>query len=178
MNGPSLEVHQPLRSSTASTIAGGRTASPESYTRRSTRRRRGPAPSETIDLTSTQAPQNLTGPPAAKRARTNAFQTPHRSSATPLVSTTSSDQKPAPRFLGDPIEEIDLTEAGSNNKLLAKAREDLLKMQKVDGPEKPKLADFKCVICLDDPTDLAATPCGKYKLLEPLLQKAGTDGAI
>jgi len=161
MNGHSLEVHRPLRASTASTV-GGRTASPETYTRRSARRRRGPAPSDTIDLTSTQASQIPTGPPAAKRARTNASQTSNQSSsATP---TAISDQKPAPWLLEDGIEEIDLTEADSDDKLLAKAHEDLLKMQKADGPEKPKLADFKCVICLDDPTDLAATPCGEYKL--------------
>ncbi|KAF8438226.1 hypothetical protein BGX38DRAFT_1273719 [Terfezia claveryi] len=162
MNGHSLEVHRPLRASTASTVAGGRTASPESYTRRSTRRRRGPAPSATIDLTSTQASQNPTGLPVAKRARTNASQTSHQSSSdTPLAPTATSDQKPTPWLLEDGIEEIDLTEADSDDKLLlAKAQEDLLKMQKADGPEKPKLADFKCVICLDDPTNLAATPCG------------------
>ncbi|KAF8425130.1 hypothetical protein EV426DRAFT_60064 [Tirmania nivea] len=161
MNGHSLEVHRPLRASTVSTVTGGRTASPESYTRRSTRRRRGPAPSDAIDLTSTQAPQNSTGPPAAKRARTNLSQTSHQSSsATPLAPIAPSDQKPAPWLLEHGIEEIDLTEADSDDKLLAKAQEDLLRMQKADGPEKPKLADFKCVICLDDPTDLAATPCG------------------
>ena len=165
MNGHSLEIHRPLRASTASTVAGGRTASPESYTRRSTRQRRGPALSNTIDLTSTQAPQNPTGPPVAKRARTNASQTSHQSPpTTPLVPAASSDQKPAQWLLDDRIQEIDLTEADSDNRLLAKAQEDLLKMHKADGPEKPKLADFKCVICLDDPTDLAATPCGEYKL--------------
>lgn len=162
MSGHSLEAHRPLRASTASTVAGGRTASPESYTRRSTRRRRGPAPPDITDLTSTQASQNPTGPPAAKRARTNASQTSNQSSsATPLAPTASSDQKPTLWPLEDGIEEIDLTEADSDDKLLAKAQEDLLKMQKADGPEKPKLADFKCVICLDDPTDLAATPCGE-----------------
>lgn len=49
---------------------------------------------------------------------------------------------------------------GDEEVLLAKNQEDLLKMQNADH-EKPKLADFKCVICLDDPTDLAATPCGE-----------------
>jgi len=63
-------------------------------------------------------------------------------------------------WLDDNVEEVDLTEPDPEDRLLAIAQEDLLKLQRPEGQEKPKLADFKCVICLDDPTDLAATPCG------------------
>ena len=60
------------------------------------------------------------------------------------------------------VEEVDLTEPNVDDRLLAREQEELLKLQRPDGQEKPKLADFKCVICLDDPTDLAATPCGEF----------------
>lgn len=60
------------------------------------------------------------------------------------------------------LEEVDLTEPNADDRLLAREQEELLKLQRPDGQEKPKLADFKCVICLDDPTDLAGTPCGEF----------------
>lgn len=163
MDRHSPEFRRRTRASTASTTAGARTVSPEAYARRTPRRRRGPALSEAIDLTLTQPTPNPRAARPAKRARITTSHVSHESIlATPLVPDPV-DEKIQPWFLNDSIEEIDLTEADADDKLLAQAQEDALKLQKADGQEKPKLAEFKCVICLDDPTDLASTPCGKQK---------------
>lgn len=70
----------------------------------------------------------------------------------------------SPPGLPEQLEEINLAqdddELGEDGKLLQKKQQELIASQKTNQ-EKPKLADFKCVICLDDPTDLASTRCGK-----------------
>ena len=45
----------------------------------------------------------------------------------------------------------------------AKAQADLLRDQNVAEANKPvKLAEFQCIICMDNPTDLTVTHCGMY----------------
>ncbi|KAF8465242.1 hypothetical protein BDZ91DRAFT_849318 [Kalaharituber pfeilii] len=151
------------RASTASTAPGGRTASPEGNTRRSTRRKRGVAAgSETIDLTSFSiAPSVVSAAPPhpqtpVKKIRVS-NQPSQNSSSTSLGSQTTASPK-SQWGNDDKIDEINLVDVDDEG-LLAKKQKDLLNMQRSDQ-EKPKLSDFKCVICLDDPTDLAATPCG------------------
>ncbi|RPA80772.1 hypothetical protein BJ508DRAFT_376940 [Ascobolus immersus RN42] len=41
-----------------------------------------------------------------------------------------------------------------------KARQEELTRLHKEASERTKLADFKCAVCLDDPTDLSTTPCG------------------
>ncbi|KAI5811074.1 hypothetical protein DFH27DRAFT_531335 [Peziza echinospora] len=173
--------HRRTRSSTTSTVA--RTVSPEvaTTTRRSTRRRGMPPPQENaVDLTSAQAVASEPPEPPRKRVRTGiprSVDIPQTSNEEPQPST-SNTQDLAAIALSDgegdeqkeKIEEInliDVDDADELNELLAKNQKDALNLQN-NNEGKPKLAGFKCVICLDDPTDLSATPCGKFALVLPL----------
>lgn len=60
----------------------------------------------------------------------------------------------------------------------AKQQEDLIKQQNQEKADKPvKLTDFQCIICLDSPTDLTVTHCGKFTIftrrVHDLLTNAG-----
>ncbi|RPA92722.1 hypothetical protein L873DRAFT_1830996 [Choiromyces venosus 120613-1] len=60
------------------------------------------------------------------------------------------------------IEKVDLSHEEDDEFSMKRDREELMKAQGGGGNEKRKrLAGFSCVICMEDePTDLAATPCG------------------
>jgi len=60
------------------------------------------------------------------------------------------------------IEKVDLSHEEDDEFSMKRNREELLKAQGGCGNGKRKgLAGFSCVICMEDePTDLAATPCG------------------
>lgn len=46
-----------------------------------------------------------------------------------------------------------------------KEREDLVKAQNQAEANKPvRMADFQCIICMDNPTDLTITHCGMFLL--------------
>ncbi len=72
------------------------------------------------------------------------------------------------------VEEVDLVEIDNDRKLeefRMKQQAELIKQQNRGKADKPqKLADFQCIICLDSPTDLTVTHCGKFSnLLQDLL---------
>lgn len=65
----------------------------------------------------------------------------------------------------NPVEEVDLV--NNTNQLqsaLQKQRVEQVKAQ--EGPsDKPlRLSTLTCVICMDTPTDITATSCGKFSL--------------
>lgn len=69
----------------------------------------------------------------------------------------------------DKVEELDLIDAEddiSYAEVMRKRQEDLIKQQRQAELDKPiKLATTQCVICLDQPDDLAITHCGKFLFL-------------
>lgn len=71
----------------------------------------------------------------------------------------------------DKVEELDLIDAEDDTsyaEVMRKRQEDLIKQQRQAELDKPlKLATTQCVICLDQPEELAITHCGK--LLFPIL---------
>ncbi|CAZ83817.1 unnamed protein product [Tuber melanosporum] len=60
------------------------------------------------------------------------------------------------------VEKVDLSLEADDEFSMKRNREELLKVQGGgDDGKRKKLAGFSCVICMEDePTDLAATPCG------------------
>lgn len=179
----SPEVNRPItRASRASTAASTRqTSTPEPSTSTSTRqhaprrqekstrttRRMLPRESPVVDLTAAQ--ESATG--------SSSFNTKFKSTPGPLSTITaerpSKRQRTSVPPQGKPAviknqntngtEEIDLTDADDDvslSNLLRKNQEELLRAQN-PTPEKRKLGNFDCVICLDRPKDLVATPCGK-----------------
>jgi hypothetical protein len=69
-------------------------------------------------------------------------------------------------------EMVDLVDVDDDEKyedFKAKQQAELIKQQQLDEATKPaKLADFQCIICMDNPTDLTVTHCG-MSLLNPVL---------
>jgi hypothetical protein len=62
------------------------------------------------------------------------------------------------------IDVLDLTDEKTDiNQILKKQREEAVKAQQ-EREEKPTFNSFNCVICMDTPTDLTATKCGKCPL--------------
>lgn len=66
----------------------------------------------------------------------------------------------------DKVEELDLIDAEDDTsyaEVMRKRQEDLIKQQRQAELDKPlKLATTQCVICLDQPEELAITHCGKF----------------
>jgi hypothetical protein len=60
------------------------------------------------------------------------------------------------------VEEVDLTQDSSVQKVLQKQREDAVKAQARPDETFTTFNSFNCVICMDNPTDLTATACGTY----------------
>jgi hypothetical protein len=77
----------------------------------------------------------------------------------PRVSSGTSSPRPD-------IEELDLVDIDDDESYRAyrnKLQADSIKQQHQDEANKAvKLASFKCIICLDFPTDLTVTHCGMY----------------
>lgn len=69
-----------------------------------------------------------------------------------MISLTDTEESSS----DDDEEEVDAAE-----KL---RQEEFLKSQR-ESSARTKLSDFKCAVCLDDPTDLVTTPCGKFTIL-------------
>lgn len=92
--------------------------------------------------------------PSVKRLRRPGERTRARR-AEPLVTTGGTNTPSA-------IEAIDLTEEATPLKeALQKQREDQIKAQREDAGKPLMLTKMTCVICMDTPTDLTATKCGK-----------------
>lgn len=78
--------------------------------------------------------------------------------------------KPASKAASKPeVEEaevVDLVDLDDDTKyedFANKRQEELIKQQNKDESSRPvKLAEFQCIVCMDNPTDLTVTHCGKY----------------
>jgi len=84
--------------------------------------------------------------------------------------TTSSRSTPSSRkqSLGD-VEVVDLEgvdSAREYEEFKAKQQAEAIRQQNEEEANKPvKLAEFQCIICMDNPTDLTVTHCGMFSLL-------------
>lgn len=63
------------------------------------------------------------------------------------------------------VEEVDLRDVEDDEDYASfskRTKEEAVKQKQVDEANKPvKLSEFQCIICLDNPTDLTVTWCGK-----------------
>jgi len=107
--------------------------------------------------------------PDRKRKRETATEPRASKAARPSSSRSAS----AKREDLDKVELVDLSAvegdrqyedfAAKEEALKAQAQADLIKAQNQAEANKPiKLAEFQCIICMDNPTDLTVTHCGKY----------------
>jgi hypothetical protein len=126
-------------------------------------------PSSIVDLTES-SPLNM---PATSRKRKSDGQegqttTKRRRGQTPLGSEEYVENG-AVRSGNPKVEEVDLVDIDNDRKLeefRVKQQAELIKQQNREKADKPqKLTDFQCIICLDSPTDLTVTHCGKSSSL-------------
>jgi hypothetical protein len=65
------------------------------------------------------------------------------------------------------LDEVDLTDEKTTvQQVLQKQREDAVKSQAKQEEKPTTFNTFSCVICMDQPTDLTATACGEFWLLD------------
>jgi hypothetical protein len=121
--------------------------------------------SSIVDLT--ESPPNDMAPSSRKRKPTSeGNQTPlkRRRGATPIGFDEGSNSQSLGSG-GAGVEELDMVEIDSDRKLeefRKKQQAELISQQNREKADKPvKLTDFQCIICLDSPTDLTVTHCGK-----------------
>jgi len=64
------------------------------------------------------------------------------------------------------VDLVDIDDDEKYQDFKAKQQAELVKQQQLDEATKPaKLAEFQCIICMDDPTDLTVTHCGTCFLI-------------
>lgn len=62
----------------------------------------------------------------------------------------------------DAIDLIDVDDLSQYEEMKKKEQAELLKQQQQDEANRPvKLAEFQCIICMDNPTNLTVTHCGE-----------------
>lgn len=80
--------------------------------------------------------------------------------------TRRSTRTPAPRSSQDNVEVVDLEKVEGKEEyedFQAKQQAEAIRKQNLDESNRPvKLAEFQCIICMDNPTDLTVTHCGMY----------------
>ncbi|EWC48160.1 hypothetical protein DRE_02264 [Drechslerella stenobrocha 248] len=74
------------------------------------------------------------------------------------ASTDAAEQ--ASKKLKVEAEVVDMVDIGDDDDIQKIVQQQMLKAQREEGAARRKIADFKCVICLDDPINLSTTPCG------------------
>ncbi|RDW88669.1 hypothetical protein BP6252_00701 [Coleophoma cylindrospora] len=104
--------------------------------------------SPVVDLTS--SPDMA---PSKKRKRT--------SEATPKRKSSTPQQARKDVAAADAIDLVDVEDISQYEEMKKKEQAELLKQQQQDEANRPvKLAEFQCIICMDNPTDLTVTHCG------------------
>jgi hypothetical protein len=126
--------------------------------------------SSVVDLTESSPIQHKREmAPSRKRKRETAVEARASKAARPSSSRSAS----AKHEDLDKVELVDLSAvegdkqyedfAAKEKALKAQAQADLIKAQNQAEADRPvKLAEFQCIICMDNPTDLTVTHCGTY----------------
>jgi hypothetical protein len=130
------------------------------------------APGDIIDLTETSPVLHSHAMPATTRAGGGSSSKRRRASTDTPVSERPTKlarpgtQTPSKKSSQDAAEVIDLVDINDETEYAefkAKQQAELIKQQQQEEATRPvKLAEFQCIICMDNPTDLTVTHCGKF----------------
>jgi hypothetical protein len=127
--------------------------------------------SSVVDLTESSPVQNRIEMPSAGKKRKREISGEERVSKVTRQGNSQSDTvKPED---SSKVELVDLSAVETDEQykdfnakeeaLRAKEQADLIKQQnQAEGNKPVKLAEFQCIICMDNPTDLTVTHCGKH----------------
>lgn len=138
--------------------------SPEPDDMRSTRH------SSIVDLTTSPVAQHTMAPSTRKRkATTPAEGRPGKAGKLHTPKRFRPGSRGAKKELSEEVPVVDLSEVDTLEEVEAlkqKEQAEMVKKQNLQNQEdatKPaKLSEFQCIICMDNPTDLSVTFCGKY----------------
>jgi hypothetical protein len=117
-----------------------------------------------VDLTSSPTQSR---PTKRKRSAPHADEGQNRLRKVARTTASPSRNRPSvpPKEEAD-VEVVDLADVENDEQyqdLQAKRAAELSKKQALDEATRPvKLAQFNCIICMDQPTDLTVTHCGMY----------------
>jgi len=127
--------------------------------------------SSVVDLTG--SPQAEMPPTTRERKRkerssgSNSQERPTKLAKLPHKQSNSSKPKEEDAEL---IDLVDIEDGMQYKDFQAKQQAEAIKQQNLDEATRPvKLAEFQCIICMDNPTDLTVTHCGKSSYCNPLL---------
>lgn len=106
---------------------------------------------------SSRQTQTTPQPTATSRKRGRIHSTSEGEDVDKHQSPKPPSKKPSMDVKAGIIDMIDVEDDDDVQKIV---QQQMLKAQLEEGNARRKIADFNCVICLDEPTDLSTTPCG------------------
>ena len=84
---------------------------------------------------------------------------------TPVKSSQSTPSRKQKIEQADVVDLVGIEDEEQYADFKAKQQAEAIKQQQQDEANKPvKLAEFQCIICMDNPTDLTVTHCGMFIL--------------
>jgi len=119
--------------------------------------------SAVVDLTEPSPQYDM--PPNKKRKATAPSEGRAAKAARGTAKIRSSRASPAKAKIeeADVVDLVDIEDDLQYEDFKKKQQAELIKQQQQDEANKPvKLAEFQCIICMDNPTDLTVTHCGMY----------------
>jgi hypothetical protein len=122
--------------------------------------------SSVVDLTESSPTVNNTNdmPPSRKRkADTPGDERPNKSSRGGAASGNlgGSPTRQAKVETPDLVDLVDIDDDSKYEDFMLKRQAELVKKQQQEEATRPvRLAEFQCIICMDNPTDLTVTHCG------------------
>ncbi|EPE35604.1 RING/U-box [Glarea lozoyensis ATCC 20868] len=124
-----------------------------------------------VDLTNSPTQSRLT---KRKRSAPHADEGHNRHKVARTAASPSRNRPSVPPKEEEEVEVVDLADVENEQQyqdLRAKKAAELSKKQALDEATRPvKLAQFNCIICMDQPTDLTVTHCGHMFCSECLHQ--------
>lgn len=122
--------------------------------------------SSVVDLTESSPPPGNMAPTRKRKADTpgqgRSVRARHETPAKSSRSTPSRKQKVEQ---SEVVDLVDIEDGDQYEDFKAKQQAEAIKQQQQEEANKPvKLAEFQCIICMDNPTDLTVTHCGIFTL--------------
>lgn len=129
-----------------------------------------------VDLTEISPPPGM---PPAKKRKIHTSGEGRSVRPRPQTPARGSKDTPAGQSNIDAIDVVDLIDIEDDDQyqdFKAKQQAQAIKQQQQDDANKPiKLAEFQCIICMDNPTDLTVTHCGMFTFPISLVEGFVTD---
>ena len=120
--------------------------------------------SSVVDLTETSPSPDIMAPTARKRKPDVSAEgrSVRQRVLTPARSSRSTPSRKQQIQQADVVDLVDVEDDEQYADFKAKQQAEAIKQQQQEEANKPiRLAEFQCIICMDNPTDLTVTHCGK-----------------